>query len=663
MNNDIAIEIKNLTKSFKSKISLDHNHKRLLSSMIKGNSQDHIVLEDISFDVKKGEVVGIVGRNGSGKSTLLKIISHILEPDSGTVNVNGKIASILELGMGFHSDMSGRENIYLKAAMYGFSKNEIQSRIDSIIDYSGIGDYIDNPLRTYSSGMVGRLAFAIMVNVDADIFLVDEILSVGDVSFSVKAAEHFRSAAKSGKTILIVSHSISSITDMCSRAVWIEDGKIRENGIAKVVCDHYRIEMTESFDITFELAEAGVVDAQYRLACMYRNGKGIDADQVLAFEWMKKAAEQRHIQAQVECADMLFDGIGTEQDTVTAIQYYQLAADKGNNDARIKVAALVDFNVDPDREDICGFFKKLAEKGNPVNEYRYADLLLKTAWNEKDREEAFKWFLSSADKGNLDSKYQTAIMYRDGIGIKADLNSFVIMLRNAAESGHPKAQSSLAEMLLFGNKVAKNEKEALKWYLSSAKAGNVKSQYQVAIMYRDGMGVDVNLEESKRWFRIFSHSSYLNYQILAGDISRNIKIGDINSENMYKKAATSYSSIAMYKLGILFKDAISKMDIDEAIRWLSVSAECNNAGAQVALGDIYFKGIGVDKDINKAFYYFECAALNGNPIASYNIAMMYKEGKGTNVNIDKYNEYLTFALENGNFDSILESFSNKNYDK
>ncbi len=654
MNDKIAIEIKNLTKSFRSKVTVDQNHKRLLSLKPMGNSKDHIVLDDISFNVRKGEVIGILGRNGSGKSTLLKIISRILEPDSGIVNVNGKIASILELGMGFHPDMTGRENIFLKGAMYGFSKGEIQNRLDSIIDYSGIGEYIDNPLRTYSSGMIGRLAYAIMVNVDADIFLVDEILSVGDVSFSAKAAEHFRNAAKNGKTILIVSHSISSITEMCSKAIWIEDGKVRESGVAKVICEHYRREMTESFDITSELAEAGVIDSQYRLACMYRDGKGVEADSVIAFKWMEKAAEQRHIQAQVEYADMLFDGIGTEEDTMAAIQYYQMAADKGNNDARIKVASLVGFDIDSDREEVLYFFKRLAEEGNPVNEYRYADLLLKTAWNEKDREEAFNWFLSSANKGNLNAKYQTAIMYRDGIGTKTDFDSYTKMLRGAAESGYSKAQLVLAEILLSGNKSEENEIESFKWYLQSAKTGNTKAQYQVAIMYRDGIGVDIDSEESKKWFRIFSCSSYLSYQILAGDILKNVTFNNSDSEIMYERAALLNSPLAMYKLGMQYRDKISKINMDTAIKWLSISADCNNLNAQVALGDIYLKGIGVERDIDKAFHYFERASLNGNATASYKIAMMYKEGLGVEIDKNKYYEYLKFAFENGNSDATLE---------
>jgi len=364
-----AIEIKNVSKSFKVRVNSNNKYKRSISFKIKVEKQEHIVLDNISFNVKKGEVIGILGRNGSGKSTLLKIISHILEPDSGTVEISGNIASILELGMGFHQDMSGRENIFIKGAMYGFSKDQIERKMDDIIEYSGLGEYIDSPLRTYSSGMTGRLAFAIMVNVDADIFLVDEILSVGDASFSAKAAEHFKKAAKNGKTILLVSHSISSIEEMCNRAIWIENGRVKENGPVKTVCSHYKAGMTESFEITSDLAESGVADAQYRLALMYRDGTKIGVDESLAFQWMKSAAEQNHILAQLGYADMLFDGIGTEQDTVTAIQYYQTAADRGNNDARIKLATLLG-DDDSERKEMRELFRLIAERGNHLSDFR-----------------------------------------------------------------------------------------------------------------------------------------------------------------------------------------------------------------------------------------------------------------------------------------------------
>lgn len=186
-----AIEIRNIVKTFKIEVEdpekkggiLNRNHTKTIENK---------VLDGITLDIRKGDVLGVLGRNGSGKSTFLSMIARIMEPDSGTIECSGKVASILELGMGFHCDLSGRENIYLKGQLYGFSKDEIDCKIEKIIDYAGIKEYVDNPVRTYSSGMMGRLAFAIMINVESDIMLVDEVLSVGDSAFETKAKEHFK---------------------------------------------------------------------------------------------------------------------------------------------------------------------------------------------------------------------------------------------------------------------------------------------------------------------------------------------------------------------------------------------------------------------------------------------------------------------------------------
>lgn len=648
-----SIEIRNVTKSFKIKIS-ERDHKQKSSLKIRKNAKEKVVLNDVSFDIKRGEVVGIIGRNGSGKSTLLKMISRILEADSGTIEVNGTIASILELGMGFHQDMTGRENIYIKGSMYGFSRNEIDKRIDNIIQYSNLGDYIDNPLKTYSSGMSGRLAFAIMIHVDADILLVDEILSVGDVSFAAKASQHFKSAAKSGKTVLFVSHSLATIEEMCSRTIWIDDGKVRENGPTKFVCDRYRKEMLESFDITSELAELGVPDAQYRLARMYLDENRMGVDPLIACEWMKRAAENRHLQAGVEYADMLFEGIGTERDAVTAMQYYQMAADRGNNDAKMKVALMLGDEVDEDREEMRMFFKKMAEDGHPSNMYRYADLVLKTAWNEKDRKEAFEWFERAAANGHLESMCQTAIMYRDGIGVSRDANKALEQFTKASENGHPKSQSILAELFLTGVKIEKDETEAFRWYLKAAQSGNPRSQYQVAIMYRDGIGTEVDTEKSKFWFKIFSNSAIVGHQLVAGDILRNIETEGMSQEKMYLKAAKSFNAYGMYKLGILHRDDVCKYDIDESISRLSDSSNCGDSNSQLALGDIYFKGLCVQRDLDKAFLQYRRAASNGNIQASYKVAMMYKEGLGTNMDYEAYLTNLRFSSQFGNTDAIRE---------
>jgi len=654
MESDNAVEIKKVTKSFKIKTSSEKSKQRL-PFKIRNKSQENIVLDNISIKIKKGEVVGIIGRNGSGKSTLLKLISRIMEPDSGSIEISGTVASILELGMGFHQDMTGRENIYLKGSMYGFSKSQIEERMDRIIEYSNLGDYIDNPLKTYSSGMIGRLAFAIMINVDADIFLVDEILSVGDISFSAKAAQHFRSIAKSGKTVLFVSHSLVTVEEMCSRAIWIEGGKIAMDGSAKRVCENYYREIIESFDITSEMAESGVTDAQYRLAKMYLDGSKIGKDEVIACEWMRKAAENRHILAQVEYADMLFNGVGTEQDIVAATRYYQLAADRGNNDARMKISSLVGSDEDEERTEIIRLFKELAGMGNPQNEYRYGDLLLKTAWNDDDRKEALEWFLKAANKGNLDSKYQAATMYRDGIGTQVNVEQSIKMFKEAADAGHYWAQSSLAELLLTGIKVEKNEPEAFKWYLRSAESGNPRSQYQVAVMCRDGIGTEINPEISKKWFKTFSQSSFVNYQIMMAETLKSQKFDtEAGQEQLLLKAAESHNSHAMFLLGVAYRDQIPS-NMSEAVKWLTLSTERNNVRAQLDLGDIYLKGIGIDKDPQKAFRYYMSASSNGNPLAAYRISMMYKAGLGVEQNMEKYREFLRMAAEGGNIDGILEA--------
>jgi len=644
-----AIEMKRVSKSFKTIISEKPNGGK----SPKNRKVLNKVLENISIEIGKGEVVGIIGRNGSGKSTLLKMISRILMPDTGIIEVNGTVASILELGMGFHQDMTGRENIHLKGSMYGFSKIEIEEKMGRIIDYSNLGDYIDNPLKTYSSGMIGRLAFAIMIHVDADIFLVDEILSTGDASFSAKASQHFRSVAKKGKTILLVSHGLATIEEMCDRAIWIEGGKVREDGPVKRVCDHYRKEMVESFEIISELAELGMIDAQYRLAKMYQEGSKTRKDIIVAREWMERAAESRHTQAQLEYADMLFEGIGIEQDVVAAVFYYQLAADAGNKDARMKISILMN-DEGNNKTEVCGLFKNLAEEGNPLNEYRYADLLSKIAWNDEDRKEALIWFMRSANKGHLGSKVRSAIMYRDGVGVRADVGQAVKMFEEAANAGHAQAQTALVDLFLSDTKIEKNEKEAFKWCLRAAESGNPGSQYQVATMYHEGVGTEVDLRESKKWFDIFSQSSIVDHQVMIAKILRNrSQITESKYIEILTKATKSYNSNAMYLLGSLYRNK-NPPEMDAAIKWLTLSAERNNVQAQTMLGDIFFCDTNVEKDLQKALTYYSLALLNGSSVAPYQISMMYKEGIGGDQNTEKHKEFIRIAAENGNQQAISE---------
>jgi len=202
------------------------------------------VLKDVSLTIKNGEAVALIGVNGSGKSTLLKLMTKIIYPTKGEIITNGKLTSLLELGAGFHPDFSGRENIYFNASIFGLTKKQIDARLEEIIEFSELRDFIDNPVRTYSSGMFMRLAFAVAINVDADILLVDEILSVGDQHFQEKCLNKMKELKAQGKTMVFVTHSLGSARELCDRAVWLNKGRIQLDGDVNEVIDEYLKETT-----------------------------------------------------------------------------------------------------------------------------------------------------------------------------------------------------------------------------------------------------------------------------------------------------------------------------------------------------------------------------------------------------------------------------------
>ena len=213
--------------------------ERMLFFARNKRSEKREVLKDINIDIRKGETVALIGVNGSGKSTLLKLMTQIIFPNKGTIETKGKLTSLLELGAGFHPDFSGRENIYFNSSIFGLTRKEIDSRLDQIIEFSELKDFIDNPVRTYSSGMYMRLAFSVAINVDADILLIDEILSVGDQHFQEKCFEKMRELKEEGKTMVFVTHSMESVKNLCDRAVWLYDGQVRMDGNTDEVVKEY----------------------------------------------------------------------------------------------------------------------------------------------------------------------------------------------------------------------------------------------------------------------------------------------------------------------------------------------------------------------------------------------------------------------------------------
>lgn len=235
MDKDNAIEVKNITKDFKVYYDKGSELKEKMLFWKRNRYEKRHVLNGISFNVKRGEAIGLVGKNGCGKSTTLKMLTKIIYPDSGTIEMRGRVSSLIELGAGFHPDMSGRENIYTNASIFGLTKKEIDARLDDIIAFSELEDFIDNPVRTYSSGMYMRLAFAVAINVDADILLIDEILAVGDANYQAKCFNKLREIKAEGTTIVIVSHSLGQIEQICDRSIWIKNGLIEAEGTPKDV--------------------------------------------------------------------------------------------------------------------------------------------------------------------------------------------------------------------------------------------------------------------------------------------------------------------------------------------------------------------------------------------------------------------------------------------
>lgn len=248
-NYENAIEVRNLYKNFKVSYDKPQTLKEKIVSLGSGNrTERRPILNDINIDIKKGETVALLGTNGSGKSTLLKLMTKILYPNKGSLETQGKLTSLLELGAGFHQDFTGRENIYFNASIFGLTKKEIDARIDKIIEFSELGKFIDNPVRTYSSGMYMRLAFSVAINVDAEILLIDEILAVGDQHFQEKCFKKLEELRDSDRTIVIVSHNLNVVKKICSRAIWIYHGEIEMDGNPSDVIDSYLEQIVNDYD-------------------------------------------------------------------------------------------------------------------------------------------------------------------------------------------------------------------------------------------------------------------------------------------------------------------------------------------------------------------------------------------------------------------------------
>lgn len=263
-----AIVVDNVTRIYQ-KYSSRHRFKTFKSALLKGDlfnalKPDELVaaLENVSFKVEKGSTFGVIGENGSGKSTLLKIIAGITKPTSGKVEVNGKVSALIELGAGFHPEISGRENIYINGIMLGLSKKEINEKFEEIIRFAELEDFIDAPVKTYSSGMYMRLGFSIAINVNPDILLIDEVLAVGDAAFIPKCLDRIDDFRRRKKTILFVSHDLSTVEKVCDRVAWLKNGRVKTIGDPKRVIDAYLQDVTDKQEEIFEKRQKEVVEQE-----------------------------------------------------------------------------------------------------------------------------------------------------------------------------------------------------------------------------------------------------------------------------------------------------------------------------------------------------------------------------------------------------------------
>ena len=242
MQNDIAIRVSNVSKKYLIGKQKDSSLRGSLQGVFNRKSaqgDEFIALNDVSFDIKKGDIVGIIGKNGAGKSTLLKILSQITKPTTGRIEINGRIASLLEVGTGFHPELTGRENIYLNGTILGMSRNEVKSKFDEIVVFSGIEKFVDTPVKHYSSGMYVRLAFSVAAHLEPEILIIDEVLAVGDAEFQTKCLGKMKDVAAEGRTVIFVTHDMSALKSLCPKSMLLEDGKTSCFGETKEIVEKY----------------------------------------------------------------------------------------------------------------------------------------------------------------------------------------------------------------------------------------------------------------------------------------------------------------------------------------------------------------------------------------------------------------------------------------
>ena len=622
--NNIAINVENVSKMF-------NVHQKKYKK-----GRKHFVLRNLNLTIHCGQVVGIIGRNGSGKSTLLKIISGIMQPSSGKITINGDVASILELGMGFHPEMSGRENIVLKGMMYGFSFNEIQNMMDNIIEYSELSEYIEYPVKTYSSGMVGRLAFAIMVHVKSSIMIVDEVLSTGDEAFGLKSGEYFKKLKKEGHTIILVSHSLNTIRELCDKVFWLEKGLIKEEGDARTICGHYEKYMKESFEIIDELSRIGVPYAENIMGIFYRDGKYVEPNIELAKQWFRKSANSYYAEGCINLADLLLkeDYQLYEKE---AIRLYTIASKTNNNLAKRKLASM--YRGSENISNVERSLLKKAKLGDPVDMFNYGEYLMKSDWDPNKVTDALKWFEMSANHNYPPSQFRMGELKINGIGCDIDVQTAIDYFGEAAHNLHTGAQYTLGTIYNEGACTEYNETLALYWYMKAARQGDQESQFFIA-KYYDKKGDESN---KRRWFEIYSRTpTFIQDVMYASTLIRQGNLSDKKAAfEIYLELSKMESVESMLQLGLCYRDGLgTEIDLSKSKKMFFASAIRGNTLAQILVGEMLWNS---KTGSSIAIKYMKLAADWGNAYARYRLSQYYLY-LGMK---DEYLSYLKLASKQG----------------
>ena len=635
----IAIKADNICKSFSiGTVSI--------LGGVKNKKEKRQVINNVSFQIFKGESIGIIGLNGSGKSTILKMLSGIMYPDSGVLKIFGKVASILELGMGFHQDFTGRENVYLKCSLFGFSKKETDSFIDKIIDFSELREQIDDPVRTYSSGMYARLAFSIAINVKSDIVIIDEVLSVGDEGFNIKCKFALDQLKNNGITIIVASHALSLIKTFCDRAIWVEMGSVKAIGPSFDICTAYEQNLRDSYKTIFFMAESGDVQSQIKMGEMYYEGKnGVTIDYDKAEYWFNKAKAS----GSKESYSYLGKIKENRGDMQGAMHYYSIAAEFGDLEAASRIVVLSD-DTSSTIANVFDELEKHSHLDNIQSIIMYATALFKGTGIRQNRREAIRLMEYAIDLGDTSQIPHLAICYRDGLGVDKNCEKATYWFEKGSKIGQIWCMITYAHSLLYGITLEQNVKKAIEWYTVAANCGDIGAMKQLGIIYRDGLGVPKDTKLSKKWFlqQAYYNAAVTEYELASTLLMDNsLAVKEKAIPLLISSASKGYVK-ADLQLGFLYNTGyVVDLDYNAARDYFIKACEQYNPTAMYEIGCMYKQGHGFKKDDVKSFEYYLASADGGNTNARYEVGACYYYGFGTDKDLNNALKYLTMASNYG----------------